>query len=242
MFCLLLAACRHVVPPPPPPAPQKRVQVGVNYKPLTLEMLKDIEAHAAKNGKSIEDIKFFLSSDVRLLRSEDGEDLDIYTDTAEQDKYGVIYRSKMQNYETIVIPKDLSGFYLDDPKNLSLDRGAVTLGISFDPNSRNLLYFMQDTKNSKSYFYLKPLDRNSVMQFYNDRNGHEAVLRINYGGKEYFAASGEIPYLMVQIVDEDNEIEKTIMQLEGRKTKPVSEQKSTKSGKNAAVTMGLTNE
>jgi hypothetical protein len=251
LFCAAFVSCRHI-PPPPPPAPVVvKGKTDVSYQPLTYALLKEIEKQAAKNGKTISDIKFYLSSDVTLLNNDSNSEIDIITDTSNQDRYGAVYRSKTQSYDAIVISKNLAGFYMNEPIYVPRKDGRIVLGISFDPDSNDLLYFTQNINNELCFFYLQPADNNSIMRFSNANNDYESLLRIKYRGKEYLASfnSTDIPHLMIQVFEESIPFGRNVTKLQGHRVKPGTDGQEEESinlnlkDKNqSAFTMGYFNE
>ncbi|GHT48070.1 hypothetical protein FACS1894102_0250 [Spirochaetia bacterium] len=204
------------MPPPPPPARTPTSTRG-DYRPLTYSLLKDIEKQAAREGKTIDDIQFYLSNDIKLVYKENGTSIKI--DPGKADDQGTIYRSKRQLEEMIILPKYLPGLYVQADNRKVQRKGDIVLGISFDSNdskNTNVLYFILSPSNSKDYFFLQTGQ--------NPNSEIESRYRIDYGGKNYFASFShdediEIPYLMVQLVFENKVSDTNVITLDGRRLK-----------------------
>ncbi|GMO48593.1 MAG: hypothetical protein Ta2G_04500 [Termitinemataceae bacterium] len=205
-FCVFSSTCKSQAYKPP-------TNNNSIYTPLTFSLLKSIEMQAIREGKQIEDVKFFLSDDVELNRNKNDVILHIETNNfLDKDKNGTIYRANQRNTERIIIERDLTGFYVEERNKPIKQNGSIILGISFDPNNKNnLLYFSQSEEKPDDFFYVHPIDVN------------ESAPRVNYGGNNYFLKirNKEAPYLMVKIVDiTENILYDNVTILEGLKVKP----------------------
>ena len=225
LFVAVFSSCIGIAPPPPPvpPAPPARG----NYRPLTMALLKEIEKQVrGREGKDISNIQFYLSQDVVLLKNERESSLEVITKAGEN--LGEVYKRNSSKFEKIVLPKELPGVFTGYPneaavpagKNINTNRRILV--ISFEENSKSLLYFSQNSLKEYDYFYLQPVDYNSIIQFRDPQRDYETMLRINYGGKDYIAAmqGSEIPYLMIKFNEVDNRPERKEITVPGRKVKP----------------------